>query len=202
MLGLKVPVRELGIALVVFLVAWWSARWILVDYVSSYLEVDPRNSLPALVQQTFQVLNDEMVMRAALMTVCLRFVQRTAWAVVSMAAVFALGHVALYGWLGTAMHLSTVITLFSFGVVANTLFVRFGHIAYPFALHLAWNSHRFSTSYALDGTRLSPGQAFNLIEGNPAITSGSVVVMLLVFSLFLRTIPPEVTTCKTLSHAR
>lgn len=179
--GLTMTWKELAISLALFgiLLAVFSyalMTWIIVEPLSA----EPHAYPPAQVHQLVQVFNDEVVLRAALLSILLRFVPYPRVLIVVTAALFAFAHHAVYqssadiGW--TAM-----VTIFSFGAIANTLFVRFGHIGYGFALHYAWNFFRFNTTYYLDGTRLSEGATFNYIEGNPLVTGSAIVVFVVVF---------------------
>lgn len=137
------------------------------------------------VHQLFQVFDDEIVLRAALLTMVLRAFPHPKAAIIALAFAFAAGHRAVYGVGGEEIGTSALITLFCLGVITNTLFVQFRHIGYGFALHFAWNFWRFNTSYYLDGRFLSEGQTFNYVEGNMWIVGGSVLAMVLVFGTYV-----------------
>ncbi|MDH3846101.1 MAG: hypothetical protein OES69_19335, partial [Myxococcales bacterium] len=74
-----------------------------------------------------------------------------------------------------------MVSLFSFGAIANVLFVWCGHIGYGVALHYAWNFYRFNSVYLLDGRPLSEGMTFNYVEGNVWVVTGSVFFLALLF---------------------
>jgi len=134
----------------------------------------------AKVHQFFQVFNDEILMRAALLTLLLQVFPYPKAVIVGLALVFSGGHRVVYGLDGTEIGFPALTTLFSLGVIANALFVRFRHIGFGFALHYAWNFWRFGTRYYLDGRHLLEGETFNYLEGNPWVVGGSVVTMLCV----------------------
>lgn len=138
------------------------------------------------IHQLFQVFNDEILARAALLTLALRVVPHPKVVIAAVAGVFVAGHSVVYGLDGVEIHPAALITLFSLGVIANTLFVRFRHIGYGLALHYAWNFWRFNTSYYLDGRYLSEGETFNYVEGNLWVAAGSFLVAALVFGLFVK----------------
>jgi hypothetical protein len=76
-----------------------------------------------------------------------------------------------------------MVSIFAFATIANTLFIRYRHIGYGFALHYAWNFYRFNSRYYLDGVPLSEGASFNYIEGNAWVAGLSFAVAVLVFGL-------------------
>ncbi|MEM7135822.1 MAG: CPBP family glutamic-type intramembrane protease [Myxococcota bacterium] len=162
------------------------AHFVLSTYVATYLEFSPELSALNVVHQFFQVLNDEMVMRAALITVVLSLWPAPKAVIPLLAGVFALGHSLFYGLGGVAIHTPALLTLFAFGVIANTLFVAFGHIWYGFALHYAWNIYRFNAAYYVDGRRLLEGETFNYIEGNAWVTCASLALMTIVLGVYAR----------------
>jgi len=187
--GLQLTLRDLLVTLVVLGLAMVATHYVLTSYVGSYLDVVRTATLRSHVHQFFQVLNDELLMRAALLTVVLRAWPQPRAVILVVAALFSLAHAAFYGLGGIAIEPSTLLTLFAFGMIGNTLFVRFGHIGYGLALHYAWNFHRFNTRYYLDGRGLWEGQSFNYIEGDRWIAVGALGLMLLVYGLFVRSAP-------------
>jgi len=138
------------------------------------------------IHQLFQVLNDELVTRAALLTILMRAFTKPKAIILGVSLVFAASHQVFYGSDGLELAPSALATLFAFGVIANTLFVRFGHIGYGLALHYAWNFWRFNIDYYLDGERLSQGATFNYVEGNPWLAAGAVLSASLVFASYVR----------------
>lgn len=184
--GLQLTARDVVTTLALFGIALLASRYVLSSYVETYLEVVRAPTVRARVHQFFQVLNDELVMRAALLTLVLGVMPRPKVAIISLAILFAVAHWLFYGLGGVALEPSTLLTLFALGVIGNTLFVAYGHIGYGLALHYAWNFYRFNTRYYLDGRRLREGETFNYIEGNPWVLGVSMILMLLVFSACVR----------------
>lgn len=157
-------------------------------------ELVPSDSLRAqtsfaprwLFNQFFQALNDELVLRAVVLTIALRRFGHSKRVVVILSILFALGHSAAYGLDGVRISATALISLFAFAVIANALFVRFRHIGYGFALHYAWNLSRFNTDYYVDGRLLSEGETFNYVEGNASVAVGAVVAMFIVAGVLAR----------------
>lgn len=182
--GLRMTLPAFVTSLALCLIAIPLLSYILADFVGSYLDVDRYQTLEAHVHQLFQVLNDELVMRAALLTLVLGVMPCPRTAVLATACAFAIAHALFYARGGPGIDALALLTLFAFGVVGNTLFVAFGHIGYSVALHYAWNFYRFGAWYRLDGRLLSQGETFNYIEGNPWIAGASTVLMLAVFGAY------------------
>lgn len=185
--GLRLTARAVISTLALFGLAVLASHYVFADYVATFLEVVRTPTARSRVHQFFQVLNDELVMRAALLTLVYGVLPRSKIVITAMAAVFALSHWAFYGWLGVGIGPWALLTLFAFGVIGNTLFMKYGHIGYGFALHYAWNFYRFNTTYHLDGRSLREGETFNYIEGNAWIVAASTMLMFLVFGLYART---------------
>lgn len=196
--GLRLDASALLLSGIVLAVAMASAYYVLSTYIGRYLRVVRNLTGLDFVHQFFQVLNDEMVVRAGLITVVLAFWPRPKAVIPLLAGLFAVGHSVFYGLEGVAVHTPALLTLFAFGVIANTLFVAFGHIGYGFALHYAWNVYRFNPAYYLDGRRLLEGETFNYIEGNPWVVCSSLVLMALVFAAYAKWGPA---TRRTLGEA-
>ena len=122
----------------------------------------------------FQVLNEEMVLRALLLGVLLKKC-KTRWTRLSassgVALVFSLLHLALY-WLKDGIILSdwTLLNLFLFGAWANAMWLATSHIGWGFAVHLAWNLTRFGGDFLAGGHVVPEAQTFNLIEGSATLT--------------------------------
>jgi hypothetical protein len=176
--GLQVSKREALIAFALLTAALVGAHFVLIDYVGTYLAVVPRATRRSYAHQFFQVLNDEMIMRAALLTLLLSSIRSETIAVVSVAVLFAVSHGVFYS--SSDIHVRPLLTLFAFGVIGNALFVAYRHIWFGFALHLAWNAHRFNTGYYLEGQRLSEGESLNYVEGNPWVMYISLLAMAVV----------------------
>jgi type III secretory pathway component EscS len=181
--GLRASKRDALAALALLVGSVAASRYVLTDYVGTYLEVVRTATVRSHVHQFFQVLNDELIMRAALLTLVLVIIRSATAAIILAAAFFALTHSIFYS--ATSMQAGTLLTLFSLGVIGNTLFVAFRHIWYGFSLHFAWNVYRFNTRYYLDGRGLWEGESFNYIEGNDWIVLGSVLAMLAVYGTYV-----------------
>ncbi|MGB8330082.1 MAG: CPBP family intramembrane glutamic endopeptidase, partial [Polyangiales bacterium] len=145
------------------------------------LTTSAEGELLGYVHQFFQVLNDEMILRAACLTLVLRVFPYPKTVVLGAAVLFSAGHHLVYRMNGVFIDWPAMVTLFSFGAIANLLFVRFGHIGYGVALHYAWNFYRFNSVYALDGHPLNEGLTFNYVEGNVWVVTGSMVALVLTF---------------------
>ncbi|MDH3625471.1 MAG: hypothetical protein OEQ49_16510 [Myxococcales bacterium] len=180
--GVKLSSRELAVSVGLFFIllpACWYLIFsvVVVEPVSAHLNAYP----PAQIHQFFQVLNDEIVLRAALLTLLLRAFPYPKTVIILTAALFSVGHHLLYGLNGVDIEWPAMVSLFSFGAIANALFVRYRHIGYGLALHYAWNFYRFNSTYSLDGRVLSEGMTFNVIEGNAWVAVGSSMALVLVF---------------------
>jgi hypothetical protein len=184
--GLRMSARSVMTTTVLFIIALIVSHYVLTIYVESYLEVVRVPTLRARVGQFFQVLNDELVLRAALLTLFVGALPRPGFVIVGLAAVFAGLHSVFYGLIGTTIELPALVSLFAFGVIGNTLFIAFGHIGYGLALHYAWNLYRFNARYRVNGRRLWEGETFNYIEGNPWVVAVSIAMMLMVFGVYLK----------------
>lgn len=116
-----------------------------------------------------QALNQEMVLRALVLNFLSLRLRSGAYASLLVAAIFALGHWVFYASVDHAiLSATTVSTLFVFMLVGNLLFVAFGHIAFPLALHIGWNLAKFSAPYLPRGGRsfFEEYEAFNFLEGS------------------------------------
>lgn len=186
-LGLALSTRDLLKSISLFALAL-PLSWLVLDHVVLDGSIIANQTLDPrwLLGQFSQVLNDEMVVRAALLGFLLRAFPHPKTAILSLSLVFSLSHRLAYGSDGVEIGVVALLTLFAFGVIANTLFVRFQHIGYGVALHYAWNFWRFNYDYYLDGARLPEGATFNFIEGNAWVAVGSTLIMLLVFGAYVR----------------
>lgn len=164
--------------------------------VFSYVLFDVLNEPPLHVQshghtlkqlgQFFQVLNDEILVRAAMLTILLGRFAHPKTVGVLLAGFFAVGHHFLYAFYGSHIDWEAMVTLFSFGTIANLLFVRVGHIGYSLALHYAWNFHRFNSSYSFGGYHVAQGDTFNLIEGSTIVSTSVFITALCVLLALTR----------------
>jgi membrane protease YdiL (CAAX protease family) len=158
------------------------STWVVVEP----LGVQRYSHPPAQVHQFFQVFNDEILLRAALLTILLRAVPRPRLVIIITAACFALAHQLAYRTATVHIDWPAMLSIFCFAAITNTLFVRYRHIGYGFALHYAWNFFRFSSTYYLDGMRLTEGETFNHIEGSELVATASVTVTILVLAVIWR----------------
>ncbi len=131
----------------------------------------------------FQVLNEEMVLRAFLLTILMRLVKRPIVVNVVVAAWVAIIHFLLYrfGPANTGLTLEALATLFLVALALNQFFFISGNIAVPFGIHLGWNFTRFGIDWIAQasGDNLPGGTDFNLIEGNFVIITFAAILLVL-----------------------
>jgi hypothetical protein len=178
---LRIGLRALVGSLAVFFVALALSDYALSELAGGQFDITRYQTWTSHAHQFFQVLNDELVMRAALLTLVLSVFPQPRFAVLGLAAVFAMLHAAVYQG---EIHAPALLTLFSFGVVANALFLAVRHIAFGLALHYAWNFYRFGAWYRFDGRLLSDAETFNYVEGNPTVVAGSTLLAIVVFGAY------------------
>ncbi|MGB5210339.1 MAG: CPBP family intramembrane glutamic endopeptidase [Gammaproteobacteria bacterium] len=180
--GLRMSHRDLLRSILLFILGLLCFRFFTLPIVVGETLTVSLNHYPlGYVHQFFQVLNDEMVLRAACLTLLLRIVPYPRTVVIATAVLFSVGHHLVYRMNGVSIDWPAMVSLFSFGAIANVLFVRFGHIGYGVALHYAWNLYRFNSVYRLDGLPLSEGMTFNYVEGNTWVVTGSLVALVLTY---------------------
>jgi membrane protease YdiL (CAAX protease family) len=185
--GLRMSRRQLLLSVSVFLVGLLLFRTVVLPLITNQsLTVTLGHNPLGYVHQFFQVFNDELVLRAALLTLLLRAFPHPKTIVITTAVLFAVGHHVVYRMNGVFIEWPALLSLFSFGAIVNLLFVRFGHIGYGVALHYAWNFYRFNSVYALDGRLLSEGMTFNYIEGSPWVVLGSVVAFAITLLAYVK----------------
>jgi membrane protease YdiL (CAAX protease family) len=182
--GLRMSSKDLVLSAALFAVllplfSYALLTWVVVDPLSGQRHVHP----PAQVHQLFQVFNDEILLRAALLTILLRAFPHPKTAILLTAALFAIAHHVVYRTSTVQIAWLAMLTIFSFAAIANTLFVKYRHIGYGFALHYAWNFYRFNSTYYLDGVRLEEGMTFNYVEGNGWVAGVSLTAFVLVFGV-------------------
>lgn len=181
--GLKMTRRTASAALALFIVFLPITSYVLFNVLNdTWLHVQTHGYTLKKVGQFFQVFNDETLLRAAALTILLRGFAYPRTASVMLAVLFAIGHHLLYRMQGSYIGWEAMTTLFSFGAMANLLFVRFGHIGYSLALHYAWNIYRFNSSYVVAGHELAQGETFNYVEGSTLIVAFSFVAFLTTFA--------------------
>ncbi|MGB7476575.1 MAG: CPBP family intramembrane glutamic endopeptidase [Polyangiales bacterium] len=181
--GLVMTWKQLAISIGLFaillgLFSYVIFTWVVVEPLS----VERYSYPPAQVHQLFQVFDDEILLRAALLTVLLKAFPHPRAVILVPAVLFAVGHHIVYRTGAVDIDWPAMVSIFAFAGIANTLFVRYRHIGYGFALHYAWNFYRFNSRYYLDGMPLSEGASFNYIEGNGWVALGSLLTFLAVFA--------------------
>lgn len=162
-----------------FFVFYWLINLVLTDggYQVLPQNADPMNfygrypKLSHTVQRICQPLNEEIVLRALLLGFFARFFKHRAYLALLAALVFSLLHFLLYyyGALATKLELSTLFTLFFFGLAANALYLTFHHIGFGFVIHFAWNWWRFRGPIVKNDIPLNEAQGFNILEGSTPI---------------------------------
>lgn len=190
--GLRPSVRELFLSVLLLVLGLLVFRYLVLPVVTGEgLTTQITGTPRGYAHQFFQVLNDEMVLRAACLTLLLRIVPYPKTVVITTAVLFSVGHHLVYRMNGVFIDWPAMVSLFSFGAIANLLFIRFGHIGYGVALHYAWNFYRFNSVYVLDGQPLSEGTSFNYVEGNLWVMIGSVVAFALTFLSYAQSERPR-----------
>ena len=183
--GLRMSHRDLLRSILLFILGLLVFRFLILPAITSEALTVSLNHYPlGYVHQFFQVLNDEMILRAACLTLILRVSPYPKTVVITTAVLFSVGHHLVYRMNGVVIDWPALVSLFSFGAITNLLFVRFGHIGYGVALHYAWNFYRFNSVYRLDGLPLSEGVTFKYVEGNLWIVSASSIAAVLVFAAY------------------
>ena len=185
--GLRMSLRSTAATAGLFLMLLPICAYVLLDVLNDPpLRIQAYTYRPKYVGQFFQVFNDEIVLRAAAITMLLRWIRYPRAVSLVLAAFFAMGHYLLYSFHGSEIGWEALTTLFSFGAVANLLFIRFGHIGYSLAAHYAWSFYRFNSSYLVNGYEILQGETFNYVEGNPWVAVAALTTFVLVYVLVSR----------------
>lgn len=169
-LGLVIPGWHAAAALSLLVAVYGLSLWLqaLLAGLQGMSYIRP-SGIAAWLWQTgllFQVLNEEILLRALLLGWLKRQLHSELLIMLVTTAVFAGLHILLYVWLADVrLEPGPLVTLLSYCLIANLLFLRSGHIAFAFALHAGWNLNRFTAVYVDGGQRLSEAQSFNAIEG-------------------------------------
>jgi membrane protease YdiL (CAAX protease family) len=188
-LGLRLSGRALAMTAGLLIAFHLLARLVIVQSVESQqvLYMQDWHPLGWRFTHLFQALNEEMLFRGLLLGAWMRSWNRPGTVSVVTAAVFSLAHLAFYALnSGVVLSPSALATLFAFGLAANWLFMRFGHIGYAYALHAGWNTVRFTAIYVPFARNdvLSEAQTFNLIEGSgPVLVLGLLVLAISAYFL-------------------
>ncbi len=149
------------------------------------------NPLIWYVTVIFQTLNEELVLRAALLKTIAKII-RSPYLMASFAAIcFSLLHLVFYYYAaGIVLSILAVVVIFLFGFICNLLFLKYQHIWYGYILHLSWNLTRFTGDYFYQGiSKISEGSLFNILEGSYCVLLMSVIG--LVYTVILMRIKPR-----------
>jgi membrane protease YdiL (CAAX protease family) len=120
-----------------------------------------------------------MIFRSLLLSLLLKLGLSKNKTIILPALIFSLFHLVFYSYIMLpenrgSINLQTLITLFMFGVAANSLFLKFRNIYFPWALHCGWNMHRFGSKIVSIGEidfrkGIQEYMTFNLLEGGTPI---------------------------------
>lgn len=180
-LGLSIPARSIPWILVVLAASLVGAK-ILADHLALV------HGLHAATQPLdvgwrllpiFQVLNEEMLLRAALLWHLRRLTRSTAVISVGAAAAFVLLHLVFYRvGAGETLPPGALLSLFFFSLAGNEVYLQTGHIGYPFAVHVAWNLQRFGRYWMFDdgGALVTEYRGFVLFEGDRLVVGLSLAM--------------------------
>jgi membrane protease YdiL (CAAX protease family) len=142
----------------------------------------------------FQTLNEEIVLRAMLLTALAHIVKVRLATSISVAALFTILHFVLYrfGPPHAALSIQSLTTLLLVGWAFNEFFLATGSIAIPYGIHLGWNLTRFGEDWIAQGSpySLPDGLDFNLIEGNSRVIVLAAILALIALAARLRPICP------------
>jgi membrane protease YdiL (CAAX protease family) len=173
-LGIRFRRIDLGLAVFSLLVVGIIARHLIPGVVRQHGYVVGRSDPGWMyLAVPFQTLNEEMVLRALLLTSLAQIVNVRLLVSATVAAVFVALHFVLYrfGPPHALLSVQALATLLLAGLAFNEFFLARGNIAVPFAIHLGWNLTRFGNDWIeqSSGDPLPQGTDFNLIEGNSKV---------------------------------
>ncbi len=144
----------------------------------------------------FQTLNEEVIFRALFLGLLLKLGLSKTKTIVLPALVFSVFHWIFYNSLMLPenqgiVQIEALVTLFMFGIAANSLFLKYRNIYFPWALHCGWNIHRFGSKIVPDGelnpaNRVKEYMTFNLLEGSLPITILSILLAAACFILYAK----------------
>jgi hypothetical protein len=184
-LGIRMGKADIGLAGIALLFVGVIAAF-LIPGVLLHVGYVPGSSASPIwkyLATPFQVLNEEMMVRAFLITFLMRLVRRPMAVSLMVAAMVAFAHFLLYrfGPPKTALSFEALATLFLVALALNQFFFTTGNIAVPFGIHLGWNLTRFGTDWIAQtsGGSLPGGMDFNLIEGNSLVIALGAILLLL-----------------------
>jgi len=146
-----------------------------------------------------QTFTEEIVLGALLLGAVSYRWQGTHRVVISVAvaAVFALFHVAFYGfrpedmvnqgWLGPM----TIVAVFAVGVLRNNLILGSGHVWFAWAVHFGWNTVFIHNAYEAGTRNLNEPEVFNLVLGYGTTAAAILATALMSTWIFRRALGAE-----------
>jgi membrane protease YdiL (CAAX protease family) len=183
-LGLRAKPGDFWFAVLIFSVVYVVGGWLIGRILGrqGFVPGPVSENLGWRYLAVFQALNEEMVLRALLLTWLSLHVSKQIVLCMVVAAVFALAHGVYYGLVAGEAVLSTaaLLSLFLFGLAGNLIFLESGSIAGSYAIHVAWNINRFGLDWtaAATGLPMPEGLGFSLVEGN-ALALGLALILVL-----------------------
>lgn len=193
--GLMVSRKQLFVASLIFAAFASFSHWLIHSASSRFgLTAVPYDQLDWRLSPIFQVLNEEIVTRALLLGFVAKFIPYRLIVSIFAAAIFTALHYLLYRFnLHSSVSLFplTLLNLFLFGVLCNSLFLKWRHIWFCYAIHLGWNLSRFTRDFVKGETPIPEGMTFNIFEGQIWLTAVLIFGVLSTFSLWYST---EITT--------
>jgi membrane protease YdiL (CAAX protease family) len=182
-LGIRVRRIDFAMALSLLLVVGIGAGCLIPGILRQHGYIRGHTDLAWMLWATpFQTLNEEMVLRALLLTALAHILKVRFLLSVAVAGFFALLHFTLYrfGPPHTTLSVQALTTLFFVGFALNELFMATGSIAGPWAIHLGWNLTRYGNDWVGQSSPgvIPQGADFNLIEGNPWVIAFAVALAL------------------------
>jgi hypothetical protein len=182
-LGIRIYKADIGLAGISLLLVGVIASYVIpkILHPLGYVPGIPYSHVWKYLATPFQALNEEMVLRAFLLTIFMRLLKRPIVVSLVVAALFTVLHFLLYrfGPPNTALSFKALTTLFLVALALNQFFFTTGNIAIPFGIHLGWNFTRFSNDWIAQssGGNLPDGMDFNLIEGNFMVVAFAAVLV-------------------------
>ncbi|NQU37216.1 MAG: CPBP family intramembrane metalloprotease [Actinobacteria bacterium] len=174
-LGFAIPMADCAIASLLFGLGTLIAT-VLVRHLAESREIEVIGTHALFTIS--QVLHQEIVLHALLLGFLSKYVKSQPALAVGPAAVFAAVHPLHYWWFfGAALPLSTIATLFFFGVAMNVVFIRTRHVAYSLAIHAAWNLARFGDQYFVRKRTVFESQTFAEIEGSEPVLAAALLLL-------------------------
>ena len=187
-LGLRARPADLWFAVLMFAAVYVVGAWLIGRILGQegFVPGPVSENLGWRYLSVFQALNEEMVLRALLLTWLSRHVSNPIALCVLIAAVFALAHGVYYALVPGDVILSSsaLLSLFLFGFAGNMIFMQSGSIATSYAIHVAWNVNRFGQDWmdASTGLAMPEGLGFNLVEGNISVIVTALMLVLVIWA--------------------